>query len=290
MEVFFVLENRIVGIFEEDNGLFNNEDAFDVHYVPKEFLFRDYQMKTLANNIKPAFHKGGPIHTVILGDYATGKTTAIKKLFDIVKSMKKQVIPVYINCKTYDTKFKIYSVIFEKIFHIGALKRGTSSTLIFDKIMKELKEKEKIVLIALDDVNYILKNKKGQEIFHELLRAYETFQVKIGVFPILTSLEFRYKLDKDIRTIFIPQEIIFPHYTLEEVYGILKERACIGFYDNVINHEILLKVSELATEAKNIRLGLKLLHSLGIFAENEGSPVIRMEYLNQLIKTQRKYL
>jgi len=285
-----VLENRIVDIFEGNNGLFKDENAFDVHYVPENFLFRDHQMKALASNIKPAFHGGGPIHTVILGDYATGKTTAIKKLFEIVENIENHIVPVYINCKTYNTKFKIYSAIFEKVFHIQPLKRGTSSTIIFDKIMKELKEKEKIVLVALDDVNYILKNKKGQEIFHELLRAYETFQVKIGVFPILTSLEFRYKFDKDIRTIFIPQEIIFPHYTLEEVYGILKERACMGFYDGVINQEILLKLSELAVEAKNIRLGLKLLHTLGIFAENEGSSVIRVEYLNQLIKTQRKYL
>lgn len=285
-----MLKDRIANIFEGENGIFKDENVFDVHHLPEEFLFRDHQMKTLANNIKPAFRGGGPIHTVILGDYATGKTTAIKKLFEIIKNLEHQIIPVYINCKTYNTKFKIYSAIFEEVFQIQSLKRGTSSTLLFDKIMKELKEKEKILLIALDDVNYILKDKKVQKIFYELLRAYETFQVKIGVFPILTSLEFRYKFDKDIRTIFIPQEIIFPHYTLEETYAILKERAGIGFHDKAINQEILLRVSELTVEAKNIRLGLKLLHTLGILAENDGSPIIRIEYLNQLIKTQNKYL
>jgi len=247
-------------------------------------------MKALASNIKPVFHGKGPIHTVILGDHATGKTTAIKKLFKIIKSREEQIIPVYINCKTYNTKFKVYSAIFEEVFQIQSLKRGTSSTLLFDKIMKELKEKEKILLVALDDANYLLKDKKSQQIFYELLRAYETFKIKIGVFPILASLEFRYKFDKDIQTIFIPQEIIFPHYTLEETYGILKERTCIGFHDKAISQEILLKISKLTLEAKNIRLGLKLLYQLGISAENEGKDTIQIEHLNQLIKTQNKYL
>jgi cell division control protein 6 len=153
--------------------------------------------------------------------------------------------------------------------------------------MRELQEKEKILLVALDDVNHILKDNNGQEIFFELLRAYEMFNVKIGVFLILTSLEFRYKFDKDIRTVFIPQEIIFPHYTLEETYAILKERVSIGFHDKVINQEILLKVSELSLEAKNIILGLQILHTLGVLAENEENHLITIEHLNQLIKTQK---
>lgn len=285
-----MLSNRIRNVFESESGLFKNRDVFDFSFVPNDFFYRDKQMETLASNVKPAFHGGGPIHTVILGDYATGKTTAIIKLFNIISEFQEKIIPVYVNCKTYNTKFKIYSAIFEKVFKIQSLKRGTSATLLFDKIMKGLKKQNCVLLVALDDINYLLKDKKGQELFHELVRAYEMFNVKIGIYPILTGLEFRYRFDKNIRTIFIPQEIIFPHYTLEEIYNILKERACIGFNEGVIDHEILLRVSEIAKDNNNLRLGLNILQNIGTIAENEKNSIITDQHLNQLIKSKKKYI
>ncbi len=285
-----MLNNRIKNVFESSDSLFKDRGVFDIYHVPEDFFFREHQMEALASNIKPAIYGSGPIHTVILGDYATGKITAILKLFNIISELEEKIIPIYINCKTYNTKFKIYSAIFEKIFKIQALKRGTSAILLFDKIMKELKKQDLILLVALDDVNYLLKDKKGQELFHELIRAYEMFNVKIGIYPILTGMEFRYVFDKNIRTMFIPQEIIFPHYNLEEIYTILKERACIGFQDGVIDHEILLRVSEVTKDSNNLRLGLNILQNLGIIAENEGKTNITNKNLNQIIKTKRKYL
>ncbi|MCL2115003.1 MAG: AAA family ATPase [Methanobrevibacter sp.] len=285
-----MLEDKILGVFEGDNGLFKDKEVFDVHHIPEKFLFRDQQMKTLASNIKPAFNGGGPVHTVILGDHATGKTTAMKKLFEIIETIEPRIIPVYINCKTYNTKFKIYSIIFEKVFKVESLKRGTSAAILFDKIMKGLKQKKQILIVVLDDVNYLLEDNKGQELFYELTRAYEMFKVKIGIYPILTGMEFRYTFDKNIRTIFIPQEIIFPYYTFDEIYSILKKRACVGFQKGVIDQEILLRVSEVTKDSNNLRLGLNILQNLGIMAENEGSNHITNNQFNQLIKSKQKYL
>jgi len=282
-----MLEDKILNVFKGNNGLFKDRNVFDMYYVPKQFLFRDSQMKALANNIKPAFHGGGPIHTVILGDHATGKTTAIKKIFQIAQQYKNNVIPVYINCKIHNTKFKVYSAIFKKVFNIEPLKRGTSATLLFDKIMKQLKKQNQILIIALDDINYLLNNKKGQELFHELIRAYEIFNVKIGIYPLLTSLEFRYNFDKNINSLFIPQEILFPHYTEDEIYTILKKRADLGFQKRVINHEILLKVSKFTKKHNNLRLGLHLLQNLCMIAANEGNTCITNQHFNQLIKTKK---
>jgi cell division control protein 6 len=230
---------------------------------------------------------GRPINTVILGNHGTGKTTAIKKIFKITEKFENKVIPVYINCKYHNTRFKVYSAIFEKVFKIKSLKRGTSATILFDKIMKELKKHDKILIIALDDINYLFHDNKGQELFHELIKAYETFDVKIGIYPIITGIEFRYSLDKNIRTMFIPQEILFPHYTQEEIYHILKKRACIGFQKGVINREILLRVSEFTKEFNNLRLGLNFLQNLGVIAINEGSPKITNKHVNQLIKIKK---
>lgn len=282
---------KVNSIFREKTTIFKNEEVFDVHTHPKNYLFRESQLTIIANNIKPALHGRGPIHTVLLGDYATGKTTAIRIVFDLAEDNSSKVVPVYINCKTHKTRFKVYSIIYEEVFSKKPPERGTSSTILFDKIMKELFEKEKILLIAFDDINYLLDNeKKGQQLFYELLRAYETFQVKIGVFPIITSLEFRYKFDHDVSTIFIPQEVIFPQYSQEEVYSILRDRCCEGFIEGVINHEILLRISDCVVETNNLRLGLNLLRALGSKAEIDGSDKITLDNYNELIKTTKKYI
>ncbi|MCL2115005.1 MAG: AAA family ATPase [Methanobrevibacter sp.] len=285
-----MLEDKIMAVFEGNQGLFKDKAVFDVHYVPQNVFFRDKQIKTIASNIEPAFNGGGPIHTVILGDHATGKTTAIKKLFQFIQKFENNAIPIYINCKTHNTKFKIYSAIFEEVFKIESLKRGTSATILFDKIMKELKKQNQVLVVALDDINYLFTDNKGQELFYELIKVYETFNVKIGIYPIVTSMEFIYNLDKNTRTVFIPQEVKFPHYTLDEIYSILKKRACVGFQKGVINQEILLKISEFTKEFNNLRLGLNLLQNLGMIAANEGNTHITKKHFNQLIKSKKKYL
>ena len=154
--------------------------------------------------------------------------------------------------------------------------------------MKELKNKGKILLIAFDDVNYLLKDAKCQQMFYELVRAYEVHEVRIGVFPILTSLEFRYKFDADVKTTFIPEEIIFPPYNSTETYGILKDRCCEGFADGVINHEIIERVCDIVTQTNNLRLGLTILRTLGNKAEIEGTDKITNKQFSNVIKTLNK--
>ena len=63
---------------------------------------------------------------------------------------------------------------------------------------------------------------------------------KTGLFVVIPDFEFRYALDKTVQTVFIPQEIVFEPYSYDEINSILKDRAKIGFYPNVISDEIIL--------------------------------------------------
>ncbi len=75
-----------------DETIFKNIDAFNPDYVPENYLHRESQMEALAICLRPALMGGRPINTVVLGSPATGKTTAINKIFNIVEMTSDKIV------------------------------------------------------------------------------------------------------------------------------------------------------------------------------------------------------
>ena len=71
----------IEDILMHDESLFQNINAFDPDYLPPNYNYRDKQMEAMAMAIRPAMRGGQPSNAVVLGSPATGKTTAIKKVY-----------------------------------------------------------------------------------------------------------------------------------------------------------------------------------------------------------------
>ena len=72
--------------------IFKNIQYLDPKCPPKEFKYRENEMATIASKISPILYGSTPIHAVILGDNATGKTTAIQTLFKEIKRDKKRMM------------------------------------------------------------------------------------------------------------------------------------------------------------------------------------------------------
>ena len=87
----------IEDILMHDESLFQNINAFDPDYVPPNYNYRDRQMEAMAMAIRPAISGGQPSNSVVLGSCATGKTTAIRKVFELVEKTTEKVVCVYIN-------------------------------------------------------------------------------------------------------------------------------------------------------------------------------------------------
>ncbi|BAW30846.1 ORC1-type DNA replication protein [Methanothermobacter sp. MT-2] len=151
--------------------------------------------------------------------------------------------------------------------------------------MHKLAAEDKALIVALDDVNHLFHDKNANRIFYDILRAYEAFDnVRTGIFAVLSDIEFRYALDKNVDSVFIPQEIIFPPYSYDEIYDILMDRTRIGFYDGVISNEIVEEIAALAFETGDLRYGINLLRVCGNLAEAEASPRIKKEHLKAALK------
>ncbi len=268
-----------------DETLFKDTTIFDLDYVPETYNFRDQQMEAMAYEIRPALRGSMPGHSVILGTCGTGKTTAVKKVFEMVEKTSESVVCCYINCQINNGKFSIFSQIYKKIFGYKPPETGVPFLRIYNQIMEKLVSNNQSLIVALDDANFIFESKKGNEIFYYLLRAHEEFpNVKTGLFVVIPDFEFRYALDKTVKTVFIPQEVVFEPYTYDEINSILSDRAKIGFYPDVIDDDIIEQISEYTYENGDLRVGIDLLKSCGNIAESEASKKITEEHFKKAIE------
>ena len=267
-----------------DETIFKNIEAFNPDYVPDNYLHRETQMESLAICLRPALKGGRPINTVVLGSPATGKTTAINKIFNMVENNSDRVVCVYVNCQLHTTRFNIFSQIYNKIFGHMPPETGVPFSRIYGSIMKHLQNEKKSMIVALDDVSYLFHSKNANKIFYDILRAHEEFKgVKTGIFAILSDIEFRYMLDKNVTSVFIPQEIVFDPYSTPEMFDILKDRVKAGFYPDVISDDLLNLIAEHASEVGDLRMGIDLLRVSGNFAEADASKTIEEKHLKQAL-------
>lgn len=265
-------------ILLHDETIFKDVRVFNSDYLPEEFKLRQSQMEEMAFSLRPALHGGKPSNNILLGPPATGKTTAIKKLFEMAQlDCEDDIICVYVNCQLHSTKFGIFSQIYKKIFGHNPPETGVPFARIYNKIMNELYDTDKALIVALDDINHLFHGNIISQIFYDILRAHESYEgVRTGIFAVLSDVEFRFILDKNVGSIFNAAEINFKPYTYEETYNILKERVNLGFYPNVISNELLEEITTYTFENGDLRLGIDLLRISGNNAEVRASR--RIEY------------
>lgn len=276
----------IEDILMYDESLFQNINAFDPDYMPPNYNFRDTQMEAMAMAIRPAIRGGQPSNAIILGSPATGKTTAIRKVFELVEKTTEKVVCVYINCQIHTTRFGIFSQIFKKLFGHLPPETGVPFSRIYTQIMQELQKKEKSLVIAFDDINYLFQTNHANKVVYDILRAYEEYPgVRTSIFAILSDLEFKYAFDKNVNTVFIPQEIMFPLYTYSEIEDILRDRVKAGFFPGVLSDDILEQIAMYTLENGDLRVGINLLKSCGNVAEASASREITQEHFDKAIES-----
>ncbi len=265
-----------------DETLFMDDRVFDRDYIPKDFNFRDSQLREIALCLKPGLRGTRPLNAAIIGPPATGKTTAVKLMFNEIEEMTDKVVCAHINCQIHPAKFSIFSQIHKKVLGHAPPETGVPFTKVYESIFKKITTEGKSLVVALDDVNYLFQEKGVNEVIYDILRAHEAFPgAKTAVFGILPEMSIDYKLDAKVSSIFKPREIFFQPYTQEELFEILKDRSRLGFYPGVISDKILRKAAEHAFEHADLRMGLELLRVSAIIAESEASRIINVKHVQE---------
>jgi len=264
--------------------VFRDESVFEVDYVPETFKHRESQLESLKYALRPAVRGSRPLNTVIRGPPGTGKTTAVQKLFGELGVEAPDVRTVRVNCQVDSTRYAVFSRLFQSVFDYEPPSSGVSFKKLFEQVTDRLVEEDEVLIVALDDVNYLFYENEASDTMYSLLRAHETHTgARIGVVVVSSdlSLSVMDELDSRVQSVFRPEDIYFPPYDAPEIVDILRERVQRGFHDGVLSAPELDRVAELTAESGDLRVGIDLLRRAGLNAEMRGSRTVSEEDIEE---------
>ncbi|MHB9287302.1 ORC1-type DNA replication protein [Halobacteriales archaeon Cl-PHB] len=262
------------GMLGWDETVFRDERVFEIDWVPETFLHRETQMESLKYALRPAVRGSRPLNVLAQGPPGTGKTTAVHMLFDELTAQT-GVKSVRVNCQVNSTRYSVFSRLFEGVFDYEPPSSGISFKKLFSQVTDKLVEDDEVLVVALDDVNYLFYESEASDTLYSLLRAHEEQGgARIGVIVISSDLDLDMieELDGRVQSVFRPEEVYFPKYDEPAIAEILQERVERGFHEGVIDTMTLDRVAELTAEqGGDLRVGIDLLRRAGLNAEMRGS-------------------
>lgn len=271
-----------------DETIFKDREVLEFDHLPEHFAHRESQMESLKFCVRPAFQGGRPVNALCLGPPGTGKTTAVFKLFGEIEAHSSKVVPVHVNCQMDHTRHAIFLRIYSKLLGHSPPTSGVSFKRVLERIAKTMAEDDLVLVVALDDVNYLFPEKEVDRVLYTLLRAHETFPgFRAGVIAILSEPALNYVFDPRVVSVFQAEEVSFPLYSIEEIRDILERRVQRGFYPGVVSTEIIEKVSDLTERAGDLRVGIDLLKRAGMEAERRASRTIAEEDVDRAHERSR---
>ncbi|MFT4880986.1 MAG: cell division control protein 6 [Salinirussus sp.] len=278
------------GMLSWDESVFRDERVFEIDYVPETFSHRETQMESLKYALRPAVRGSRPLNVMAQGPPGTGKTTAVQVLFDELRAQT-DVQAVRVNCQVNSTRYSVFSRLFEGVFDYEPPSSGISFKKLFSQVTDQLVEDDEVLVVALDDVNYLFYESEASDTLYSLLRAHEEQGgARIGVILVSSDLDLEIieTLDSRVQSVFRPEEVYFPSYDEPETADILGERAKRGFQDDVIDAPTLDRVAELtADEGGDLRVGIDLLHRAGLNAEMRASPEVQRQDVEEAYDKSR---
>jgi len=273
-----------------DESVFRNEHVFEIDYVPETFLHRQSQMESLKYALKPAVRGSRPLNVMAQGPPGTGKTTSVQIIFDELRA-RTDVQAVRVNCQVNSTRYAIFSRLFEEVFDYEPPASGISFKKLFSQVTDRLVERDEVLVVALDDINYLFYESEASDTLYSLLRAHEEQGgAKIGVIVISSDLDMDIleELDGRVQSVFRPEDTYFPKYDEPEIAEILRERADRGFHDDVVTAPVLDRVAELTAEqGGDLRVGIDLLRRAGMKAEMRASRTVEHRDVEEAYETSK---
>lgn len=273
-----------------DHTLFRDRGVLECDHIPEQFNFREAQMKDLAFSLGPGLQGARPVNTILRGLPGTGKTTSVKRIFTEVEETSKRMVPVYVNCQSEKTLFAVLSRIHFQLFGYFPPALGSPAREVLHKIGKALLDRKVILVVCLDDANYLLPDKVLNSVLYLLLRIHETYPgTKAGIMATVSNMEMEFarELDPCVMSVFHPMEIYFSPYTWEEVHGILQARIRQGLYPGAVPDEILNDIVDKAMACGDLRVGLDLVRRASLNAEREGLMAVGGQHVESAFESSK---
>lgn len=275
-----------------DETLFRDPDVFELSYVPEQFNYREEQTELLAFAVRPGLRGGRILDVVCRGPPATGKTTSVKKIFELVREMTDKVVPVHVNCKVDSTEFAVICRIYAELTNQSPPTSGTSLKQILDLLAHYIRTQKIQPLVCLDDANYLVYQNQFLDVIYPIVRMHEAYpDINIGLIVVLSdeSIDLVDVLDIRTRSTFHPDLIEFPPYSAREMAGILNARVNAGLYPHVLPPEIMDRIVDLSKRQNDVRFGLNLIKRVVLLAEQDGRKTVTVADMEKTVDMQLNF-
>ncbi len=252
-------------------GFFIDKNLLTPNYIPNEILHRDEQVSNIAKVLAPALKVEQPSNLFIYGTTGTGKSVAIKYIFNELISTKNTNFKlIYINCKlkkTSDTEYRMLAYILKEL-NFPVPDTGLPTEALYNKLFELLDNKKQIFLLALDELDALVK-KIGDGLLYNLTRINtELNKSKISIIGISNDISFTDYLDPRVKSSLSEEEIIFPPYNAMQLKDILQERVKIALKPGICSEGVISKCAAIAAQDQgDARRALDLLRVATEIAE-----------------------
>ena len=267
----------IKDFLQGNETIFMNDIALSYDFIPKEIPWRENENHYIAECIKPLFNDRNGKNLFIYGSPGIGKTLAVKSVFLELEEKTDEISSFYINCWKHNTTHKVIIEICNLINYKFIIDKSTN------ELMNDLKKilNKKPIVICLDEADKLENSNILYFILEDLYKK--------TLILITNERSWLDELDKRVRSRLYAELLNFKEYNYEETFDILKKRAEYAFYQNVINKELIEKISKKSYELKDIRSGIYLLKESGNLAESRSSKIINEDDVNNAIKKLNEF-
>jgi len=275
----------VLDLFEQElkkETLFRDRNVLSPHYVPDHLPHREKEINRIMKILAPALSQKHPSNLFIYGSTGTGKTATtkyvLKKLIEVREKYGAKVDSVYLNCRTYNTKYQVML----KLAQLAAPEEnlmGYAFSHLYEKFTNYVNSKRVIFIAALDEID---KVKDLDELLYSLTRANDILESgHVCIIGISNRVTFKQKLDPRSKSTLCQEEMIFPPYNAEQLKAILLERCKEGLKEKTYTESaVALAAAFAARESGDARYALRLILKAGELADEESKKVVE-EYVKK---------
>jgi len=280
--------DKIFERFLNGSKIFRDRDVLRHDYIPDKLPHRESEICYVGEIVAPALKGSLFSNVLIYGKTGTGKTAVMQYVLSSLTQKGKELGSLmrvcFVNCRLQGTEYRVFSSLCN-VINIKVPFTGLALGEVFDRFKEGLESKKLLLLVVLDEIDAIVKN-RGDFLLYELTRINENLnQSKVSLIGISNDLRFKEFLDPRVLSTLGEEEIVFKPYNANELQDILMDRARLAFHDSVLSDgAIRLCAALAAAEHGDARRALDLLRVAGELTEREGAASVLEEHVRKAEK------
>lgn len=245
-----------------NNQVYQRRDVLYSLIPPSGFLHRTAQKNGLIMELAPILMGSAVSCVFVYGNPGTGKTGVITSLVDELRNEAKTrnitLQSIYVNCSENRTETVILLHILSQLYPDREYpKMGWTRAKVLHEFNSALAKERGQLLLVLDEVDYVLKE-DGDDILYHLSRIHGSNaagnngngSARTHVSTIVISNDVRVSdyIKPRTSSTLGRVKVIFPPYSDDELYDILKARASSAIRKGAIADPVLRKIAEIEAQ------------------------------------------